>query len=296
MSKTTGLGKGVNLLFNNDQDDERFFECDINKIIPNKFQPRSNFNQDELQQLADSISANGIIQPLIITPSEKNGIFHLIAGERRLRASKIAGLSSVPVLLREIPNDDSLLELAIIENVQRTDLNPMEEAEAYNRLIDKFGYTQDETAKKVGKNRSTISNMLRLLNLPRFLKDDIVSGNLSEGHARAFLRINDDSSLQKQIRDQVIKNKLSVRQTEKLIRKLTTVSHSRPIAKDNNDPIPTSFLNALITQLTNRLNSNVSIHQNGNRGKVEIDFYSLDDLERLVSLILNQQSMNPPNS
>jgi ParB family chromosome partitioning protein len=296
VSKPTGLGKGVNLLFGDQEDDEKFFECQIDKIIPNKYQPRSNFDQEELHQLANSIRENGIIQPLIVSLSEKEGAYNLIAGERRLRASKLAGLSTVPVLLRDEQNDISHLELAIIENVQRTDLNPMEEAEAYNRLIEKFGYTQDETAKRVGKKRTTITNMLRLLNLPQFVKDDLISCQLTEGHARSLLRINHDGSLQKQVRDQIINNKLSVRQTEKLIRRLTTPSRTKPAAQRDPDPIPASYIKALTTQLTNKLNSNVSIQQNGTRGKVEIDFYSLDDLERLISLILNQSSVKNINS
>jgi ParB family transcriptional regulator, chromosome partitioning protein len=291
VSKITGLGQGVNLLFGNEQDDEKFFECDIEKIIPNKYQPRSNFDQDGLQELANSIRENGIIQPLIVTSSEKNGIFNLIAGERRLRASKLAGLSSVPVILRDVEREDSLLELAIIENVQRTDLNPIEEAEAYNRLIEKFGYTQEETAKKVGKNRTTVTNMLRLLNLPLFIKDDIVSDTLSEGHARSLLRLNDDPLMQKEIRDLIIKNKLSVRQTEKLIRKFDT-SHKKLPVKQNAVEIPSAYRSVLTNQLINKLHANVTIHQNGNRGKIEIEYYSIDDLERLICAILNQSSLN----
>jgi ParB family transcriptional regulator, chromosome partitioning protein len=295
MSKSTGLGQGVNLLFGNQFEEEKYFECDINKIIPNKHQPRSNFNQNDLQDLADSIKANGIIQPLIVTPSTTHGNFNLIAGERRLRASRIAGLSIVPVIIRNIPNEDSMLELAIIENVQRTDLNPIEEAEAYNKLIEKFGYTQEETAKKVGKNRSTITNILRLLNLPPLIKEDIVSCALTEGHARSLLRISDDPIMQKEVRDQIVKNKLSVRQTEKLIRKLnatdkkTQSTHITP-------EIPSSYYSALTNQLMNKLHSNVIISQNGNRGKIEIEYYSLDDLERLICAITNEQSLHVVDS
>jgi ParB family transcriptional regulator, chromosome partitioning protein len=290
VSKPTRLGQGVNLLFGNQQDDEIFFKCEIEKIIPNKYQPRSNFNQDELQELADSILENGVIQPLIVTHSDKNGIYNLIAGERRLRASKLAGLSSVPVIIRDIQEQDSLLELAIIENVQRTDLNPIEEAEAYNRLVEKFGYTQDQIARKVGKNRTTITNMLRLLNLPTFVKEDIVSSALTEGHARSLLRLGDDPLMQKEVRDQIVKNKLSVRQTEKLIRKLNT-SPKKITHKDNANEIPLSYCSVLTNQLINKLHSNVIIHQNGNRGKIEIEYYSLDDLERLICAILNQLSL-----
>ena len=288
--KSIGLGgQGVNLLFGDQQENEKFFDCHIEKILPNKYQPRAHFDHDELHELADSIRVNGVIQPLIVTPSGKNGIFHLIAGERRLRASKLAGLSTVPVIIRDVQNEDSMLELAIIENVQRTDLNPIEEADAYNRLIEKFGYTQEETAKKVGKNRSTITNMLRLLNLPSFIKDDIISGTLSEGHARSLLRLNDDPSKQKEIRDQIVKNKLSVRQTEKIIRKIHP-SAPKPSFNSSSDQIPTAYLGVLSNQLLNKLNSNVKIHQNGKRGKIEIEYYSLDDLERLICIILNQSS------
>jgi ParB family transcriptional regulator, chromosome partitioning protein len=291
MSKLTGLGQGVNLLFGNHQDDEKYFECDIDKILPNKHQPRLNFNHEELQELADSIRENGVIQPLIVSISEKNGVFVLIAGERRLRASKLVGLTSVPVILRDVPNEDTLLELAIIENVQRTDLNPIEEAEAYNRLIEKFGYTQDETAKKVGKKRTTITNMLRLLNLPSIIKEDIVSETLSEGHARSLLRLNDDPLAQKEVRDLIVKNKLSVRQTEKLIRKLNTPSIKPSIRNDNNE-LPSSYAAVLTNQLINKLNTNVKIIQNNNRGKIEIEYYSIDDLERLICSILNQLTLN----
>lgn len=294
MSKVTGLGQGVSLLFGDQQDDEKYFECEIEKILPNKHQPRTNFNQEELQELADSIRENGIIQPLIVSHSEKSGVFCLIAGERRLRASKIAGLNTVPVILRDVLNEDSLLELAIIENVQRTDLNPIEEAEAYNRLIEKFGYTQDETAKKVGKNRTTITNMLRLLNLPSIIKDDIVSETLSEGHARSLLRLNDDPLTQKEVRDLIIKNKLSVRQTEKLIRKLNT-SSKKSSAKIENIELSSSYVSVLTNQLVNKLHANVKIIQNNNRGKIEIEYYSLDDLERLICAILNQTSLNDAN-
>jgi ParB family transcriptional regulator, chromosome partitioning protein len=285
VSKTTGLGQGVSLLFGDQHDDDKYFECPIDKILPNTYQPRSNFNEQELRELADSIETNGVIQPLIVTPSGM-GVYTLIAGERRLRASKLAGLTLVPVLIRDVQQEDSLLELAIIENVQRTDLNPIEEAEAYNRLIEKFGYTQEETAKKVGKNRTTVTNMLRLLNLPLFIKEDVVAGNLTEGHARSLLRLSDDPINQKEVRDQIVKNKLSVRQTEKIIRKVN-ISQQEPSVKTAADQIPSSYLGVLTNQLLNTLNSNVTIHQNGKRGKIEIEYYSLDDLERLIGIIIN---------
>ena len=209
MAKATGLGQGVNLLFGED-DGDKYFTCDIDQITPNKHQPRNHFQEDSLRELSDSIKENGIIQPLIVTSGEKSDSYELIAGERRLRASKIAGLTEVPVILMDVDDDDTLLELALVENIQRTDLNPLEEAEAYSKLIEKFGYTQEETAKKVGKKRSTVSNSLRLLNLPGYIKEDIVNGLLSEGHGRALLRIVDEPITVKEIRDIIIQKQLSV--------------------------------------------------------------------------------------
>lgn len=286
MSKKTGLGQGVGLLFGEEQ--EKFFECNINKIIPNKYQPRTHFNPDDLQELADSIREKGVIQPLIVT-SGSNDNFELIAGERRLRASKLAGLSHVPVIVLEVDNEDSLLELALIENVQRTDLNPIEEAEAYKKLIEKFGYTQEETAKRVGKQRSTVTNMLRLLKLPEIIRKDITDGLLSEGHGRALVKLADEPLKIQEIRNIIIKNGLSVRQTEKIIKK-TTTAHSRPKRpiQPPAEEIPLSYKNSLVTQLTNRLNSKVAITQNGTRGKIEIEYYSLDDLDRVADLLLGE--------
>jgi ParB family chromosome partitioning protein len=289
MSKNRGLGQGVGLLFG-EEDVEKFFHCDIDNILPNKYQPRSDFKEDALDELAESIRENGIIQPLIITKGEGQGRYALVAGERRLRASKIAGLTQVPVVMMDIDNEDSLLELALIENIQRTDLTPIEEAEAYRKLIEKFGYTQEQTAKKVGKNRTTITNLLRLLKLPRKVQKDITMGLLSEGHGRALVKLIDDPLKMQEIRDTIVAKGLSVRQTEKLIRK--TVSTKPPINKSSANhasaEIPISYTRALTTQLTNKLNSRVSIAQNGSRGKIEIDYYSADDLDRLSSLLLNE--------
>ena len=285
MAKTTGLGQGVGLLFGND-DDEKYFECDIDKITPNKYQPRIQFNESDLKELSDSIKENGIIQPLIVTQAEDG--YELVAGERRLRASKLAGLTQVPVVVMEVESEDALLELALIENIQRTDLNPIEEAEAYHKLIQKFGYTQEETAKRVGKKRSTISNMLRLLNLPDFIKQDLVDGVLTEGHARALLRLSDDLGAMKEIRDEIVRKSLSVRQTERIVRKATSTAKTKQNTPPttNSDELPTTYCKSLVNQLTNHLSSKVYINQTGSRGKLEIEYYSVDDLERLISLIL----------
>ncbi len=287
MGKKTGLGQGVGLLFGEEQ--EKFFECSVSKIIPNKYQPRTNFDTNDLQELADSIKEKGVIQPLIVTSGE-DGNYELVAGERRLRASKLAGLSHVPVVLLEVEDEDSLLELALIENVQRTDLNAVEEAEAYKKLIEKFGYTQEETARRVGKQRSTITNMLRLLKLPDFIQEDIITGVITEGHGRALVKLVDEPIKLKEIRQFIIKNGLSVRQTEKLIKKASTKkATAKPNQQTKSEEIPLSYKNSLITQLTNRLNSKISISQNGSRGKIEIEYYSLDDLDRVTELLMGEQ-------
>ncbi|MEE4313266.1 MAG: ParB/RepB/Spo0J family partition protein [Desulfofustis sp.] len=288
MAKTTGLGQGVSALFGDSPDDERFFECDIELIVPNKHQPRFVFDEAGLEELADSIREKGIIQPLIVSKVSANK-YTLIAGERRLRASKIVGLKTVPVVVQNVGDEDAFLELALIENIQRTDLNPLEEAEAYKKLIDRFGYTQEQTAQKVGKKRSTITNSLRLLLLPDYIRDDVVSGLLSEGHARSLLRIVDNPAALKEIRDQIVSKHLSVRQVESLIRKYKKPKQHENVAAVQQDiveqEISDSYCKALATQITNKLNSRVVINRNGNRGKIEIEYYSLDDLERLVSVL-----------
>ncbi len=289
MAKNTGLGQGVGLLFGETELQETYFQCAIEKIQPNKYQPRSHFDQGELAELAESIRQNGVIQPLIVTRGpDGDDTFELIAGERRLRASKLAELATVPVVVIDVTKDDALLELALIENVQRTDLNPIEEAEAYQKLIKNFGYTQEETARRIGKNRSTVANMLRLLNLPESIQQDVISGTISEGHARVLLRLTYDLDLLKRVRDQIVLKQLTVRQTEKLVKNemAPAITKNSKQATPRDNAIPTAYYAALTNQLTNKLGTKVSIQQNGARGRLEIEFYSHDDLERLMTLIL----------
>lgn len=286
MAKLTGLdGQGISALFGEQSTDDLFFECNISQIIPNKHQPRLMFDQEELTELAESIRDNGVIQPLIVSRMTKKK-YELIAGERRLRASKMAGLKTVPVIVREISSDDELLEFALIENIQRTDLNPLEEAEAYRKLIDKFGLTQEEAAKKVGKNRSTVSNALRLLQLPEYVKEDLLSGQLTEGHARALLALLSSPATMKEIRDQIIAKQLSVRQTEKLIKTITREVTAKAPSKTKEKEFSKSVKKAFENQMTNRLSSQVYINQKGSRGKIEIEYYSYDDLERIMAMVL----------
>ncbi len=285
MAKKTGLGQGVGLLFENTE--EKYFDCDLDAITPNTHQPRAYFKQDELDGLAESIRQNGIIQPLIVTHTEATGSYELVAGERRLRASKLAGLKKVPVVLMEVNDHDTLLELALIENVQRTDLNPIEEAQAFEKLIEKFSYTQEDAAKHVGKKRSTVTNLLRLLKLPRHIKEDIITGLLSEGHGRALIKLIDRPKDMQETRNTIIKKSLSVRQTEQIIKRLTPVNRSRDNTQltPGKEELPDTYRRSLVNKLTNRLNSRVIINQSGSRGKIEIEYYSVDDLERLVNLL-----------
>jgi ParB family chromosome partitioning protein len=289
--KKTGLGQGVGLLFARENEEEKFLECDVDKIIPNKLQPRSYFEEEGLDDLTRSIEEHGVIQPLLVA-TQQDGYYQLIAGERRLRAAQRAGLKTVPVIVRAVDNDDSLLELALIENIQRKDLNVIEEAEAYNKLIEKFNYTQEQAAQRVGKKRSTITNILRLLQLPDYVKRDLEQGTLTEGHARVLRRILDNPSELQELRNQIIKKNLSVRQTEQSIRKAKgtggasiTTSKGAHLAE-----IPQSYCLALTNQLTSALHSKVHINQSGSRGKVEIDYYSLDDLERVIHLIVSDRA------
>jgi len=285
MVKMKGLGRGVDLLFNQEEDEEKYFSCDVEKIIPNQFQPRTHFDKNSLDELAQSIKEKGIIQPLVVV-SNGDGSYGLIAGERRLRASKLVGLENVPVVLREVSGDDELLELALIENVQRQDLNPIEEAQAYEKLIKIFSYTQEEAATRVGKKRSTVTNRLRLLQLPVFIQDDIATKKISEGHARAILRLADDENAMKEARNQIIAKSMSVRQAEKLTSRMKQERSGRNDSRPKETTaIPESFSQSLLNRVTNKLHSKVNLIQNGSRGKLEIDYYSLDDLERLVALI-----------
>ena len=282
------LGRGVGALLPEvDRDEDRFFMCDIDKISPNPNQPRSYFDGEKLEQLAASIREKGVIQPLLVTRSKGNR-YVLIAGERRLRAAKMAGCEEIPVVVMEQGSDNEGLELALIENIQRHDLNPIEEAVAYARLMEEFHLTQEEVAKKVGRQRSTITNVLRLLGLPPSLRDDVAQGVISEGHARVLLRIKDQPEQLQAIRDAIVAEELSVRATERLCQKKTKTTP--PSQQETPPAVPAetlapSYCATLVNQLTNQLHTKVRIVQQGKRGKLEIEYYSSDDLDRLISLL-----------
>lgn len=289
MSAKNVLGRGVEALLPTNltsTEEDRFFFCDIDKIEPNPNQPRKHFDEEKLQRLAESIAERGVIQPLLVTRGKGNR-FNLIAGERRLRAARIAGQEEVPVVVMDADSESRNLELALIENIQRHDLNPIEEAVAYTRLISEFDLTQESVARKVGRKRSTITNTLRLLNLPGYLQDDVANGTISEGHARVLLRLKDDEQKIEEIRGRIIREELSVRETERLCRQSRKAGKERK--KQETPPkigeLPESYCRTLATQLINHLHTKVRIVQNGERGKLEIEYYSSDDLDRLVTLL-----------
>jgi ParB family chromosome partitioning protein len=288
-SKKRVLGRGIDTLIPNLDALTRerdFFLCDIDAIYPNPMQPRQSFPDDSLNDLAASIKEMGVIQPLIVRTARTG--YELIAGERRWRAAKLAKLKQVPVLIKEASSGE-ILELALIENIQRKDLNPLEEAEAYRRLIHEFGLTQEELGRRVGKDRSTIANFLRLLNLPEPIRADILNETLTMGHARVIAGI-EDGALQKKAWRYVISKRLSVRGAEELIKKLKA---SR--TKMTRRKLPTSddvYFNALEEDLTRHLGTKVSIKRRGKRGTLQIEYYNNKDLERLIAK-LKQQDDRP---
>lgn len=304
MSRPKALGKGLNALLPSAGKDlpsggtatsGTLLMCPIKEIAPNPYQPRKHMEKAGLQELASSIAEKGILQPLVVRKKEDESGYELIAGERRLQAGKIAGLTEVPVLVI-VADRANRLELAIIENIQRQNLNVLEEADAYQRLIKEFGHTQEEVAQKVGKDRSTVANILRLLQLPEYVQRDLVEGAMSMGHARVILSLADPVSM-KTLRDEIVANNLSVRQAENLAKKLkgeAATSHSPGNgAKNKKNPgaIPASYCQTLTVGITRQLGTKAAIVQNGSRGKLELEYYSLDDLERLISLITNTPSL-----
>ena len=278
--KKVALGRGLGALIPEiEESDERprdFFYCDITLIRPNRFQPRLQFPKDELDELSQSIKEQGILQPLLVR--EEDDGYELIAGERRLRAAKKAGLAQVPVVIKRI-GDSKLLELSIVENIQRANFNPIEESEAYHRLITEFNLTQDQAATRVGKSRSAIANFLRLRQLPEQIKASILDASLTMGHARALLGI-ENSAQQLAAWRAVVKKGLSVRETENLIRSLKDEKKKPKAARKSSEDL---YLMGLAEDLSRHFGTKIMIKKRGQRGKVEIEFYSNDDLDRLIN-------------
>lgn len=253
----------------------------ITQIEPNKSQPRKQFDEDALQELADSIKQYGVLEPLIVT--KKGKFYEIIAGERRWRAARLAGVKEVPVVIREY-TDREIMEISLIENIQREDLNPIEEALAYESLINEYSLTQEEVAEKVSKNRSTIANSLRLLKLCDEVRQMIIEDKLTTGHARALIPI-EDAELQTEAANFIFDNKLSVRDTEIYIKKLLSIpkESKENIVATNNLSI---FYNDIESRLKDILGAKIAIKsKNNEKGKIEINYYSQDELERITEML-----------
>ena len=279
MAKKSGLGKGLGALMleNNTDSMVSTSTLNINEITPNKEQPRKTFDETALEELADSIRQHGVLQPLLVRPLTSGG-YQLVAGERRWRASRLAELKEVPVIIKEL-SDTEAMEIAIIENLQREDLNPIEEAEGLQALIDKCGYTQEQVATSVGKSRPAITNALRLLKLPEDVREMAKDGTISAGHARALLAF-DNQPMMIECANQIVSKKLTVRDVEKMAKRPATSSTKTKTAQRRD-----SFYDEVELSLTEALGTKVRVYNGRNKGTLEIEFYTLDDLKNIANAI-----------
>lgn len=285
MKQQRGLGRGLNALLsdevlNGTEDKESVIkQVDINDIEPNKKQPRKSFDEEELNDLSRSILEHGIIQPLIVR--EIDGKYEIVAGERRYRAARLAGLNEVPVIIKNF-SEQQTLEVALVENVQREDLNPMELACAYNLLMERFDLNQEEVADKVGKSRPSVANILRLLKLNPYVQEKLRENEISFGHARALLSIK-EGKVQKELTDMIVEKQLSVRDVEKYIQMLAKKADE---SKDKGEKqAHNPFYREIQENLQKLFGTKVSISKGSKKGKIEIEYYSDDELERIIQII-----------
>ncbi len=282
--KKGGLGKGLGALLPDTEVGAGLSEAPIGAITPNPRQPRSHIDESALRELAESIREHGMIQPLIVTRLA-DGRYGLIAGERRWRAAQLIGLPSVPVIVKDAAPQQTL-ELALIENVQRADLSPLEEAQAYRQLIDEFGLTQEQVAQRVAKSRVAVANTLRLLKLPESIQKRLADASLSEGHARALLMLDDTTHMQRLV-SQIVSGGLSVRQVEELVRRLNA---GKPPARKRKsaDGAPANT-RALEDRMRRALGTKVNLYRTSRGGKVVIHFYSEDELDAIYRRITREE-------
>ncbi len=285
--KRRGLGRGLDSLIpkNPDGESEGYRMVNTDLLKPNASQPRKHFEQGALEELAESIKENGVIQPLIVR--KENGGFEIVAGERRWRAAKIAKLEKLPVVIRTATDQD-VAELTLIENIQREDLNPIEEAEAYEKLAESFGLTHEEIAKRTGKNRSVITNQLRLLRLSEKAKEALVSGSITAGHARALLAAPSLEEMDSLL-GEVLKKDLTVRRTEALVKKKAgSAQLPTDLTPEKIEVKEDIFTRELTEELAGKFSTKVRISHNKKRGKIEIEYYSPEELERIVGMLLSR--------
>jgi ParB family transcriptional regulator, chromosome partitioning protein len=254
-------------------------QIDTDRIVPNPDQPRQDFDAESLEGLAVSLRAQGVLQPVVVRP-RADGLFELIAGERRWRAAQIAGLLKVPAIVRDVA-DDRRLELALVENLQRTDLNPVEEALAYQALVDDLGLNQEEVAARVGKKRTTVANVLRILNLPADIQTEIRSGSISLGHAKALAALT-NRALQLEIAKRIVAEDLSVRAVESIVKRTVGGAEALPVARRPVDPNVAAAQDALQKSLGTKVRIAIG---RGRAGRIEIHFYSDEELDRLYQVL-----------
>lgn len=277
-----GLGKGLDTVFGDESEnilEGAVSDVKITLVEPNKNQPRKSFDTDKLEALAQSLKENGMIQPIIVTKA-KEGRYTIVAGERRWRAAKLAGFREIPVIVKDY-SDQTVNEVALIENLQREDLNPIEEALGYKNLCDLYGLTQEEVSQKIGKSRSAVANSMRLLSLDDKIQKHLISGDISEGHARAALSL-DSLELREFLINQVIDASLNVRQTENLAKQLQKEPKQK---KEKKNDIYKIELERIEKRIASSLGTKVKISQGAKKGKIEIEYYGNDDLERLLDLL-----------
>jgi len=276
MVRKTGLGKGMGALLPVvEKEQTSYFICPIEDVKPNRAQPRKTFDSEKLEELAASIREKGIIQPIVVI--RKGSHFEIIAGERRWRAAQKAGLHEVPVVIQDV-SENTALEMALIENIQREDLNAVEEAHAYRSLMETIGLSQEDMAKRVGKDRSTVANSLRLLKLPEDVQRDIVSEKLSMGHARALLSL-EEPELIRRAREEIVKKHISVRGAEALVKKLKNPSPQKGVKRPEREIVD------LVEQLKRRFQAKVDIKAGNRGGKIEISYSGREELARIVELL-----------
>lgn len=280
-----GLGKGLDALFQDNSTEEASsaVQVRLSEIEPNRNQPRKQFDDAALSELADSIKTHGVIQPLLVRPLS-NGTYQLIAGERRWRASRMVGLSEIPVIIKEM-SDKEAMEIALVENLQREDLNPMEEARGYRELMENYDLTQDDIAQRVGKSRPAVANVLRLLNLPEEVADYIAKGEISAGHARAILSLDKQENMIIFAKE-IIAKKLNVRESEKIAKKLnnsTKNKNKKPTVSKRD-----TFYDEMEIALNSELHRKVKIEVKENKGRVIIDFYDRSELSDIAERLTNK--------
>lgn len=279
------LGRGLEAIMSpltsnkNNENTENIISINIDKIKPNRHQPRTIFNEEKLNELAESIKEKGLIEPILVVRSVAPGEYELIAGERRLRASKLAGLTEIRAIIQEGASDKDKLDIALIENIQRENLNPIEEARAYKKYSEEYKYTQEQIAKIVNKNRSVIANTMRLLNLPENVQNMIVEGKLSSGHGRMLASITDENKLQELV-NQILNEGLTVRDIENKVSTEKSNKQKNGVAKQQDIEISN-----LVDELQRIFGTKVSISGNGKKGKISFNYSNLEDLERISNIL-----------